>query len=284
MSKLHRKQKERQLQPQSNLVAAVVTTPAITYDESEPIDELEALTALEALDDLLEAEAATARGVTDVAMGESSSAHHDPAVETPPTPIESAIQVDVPTGNGPTSSIAPLVSLSSDLAHQIAKEAVERVLGDQAEARLFDVFNNRLTITLPDDDLTVLEAQWREHNSKIEGNANAKLPFSAFVATRLRGCRSHDASRAIYVGDAIRQSLEKLFGDVIYSETDLANKIDRHLRPIIQSPDNPTGIMRLKPLDPLVVEIVPGWYPDKSPVDALSDFINDAVREKAGLA
>ena len=66
-------------------------------------------------------------------------------------------------------------------------------------------------------------------------------------------------------------------------EQDLINKVGRHIRPIIESPDSKDGVLQLEPLDPRILELVPMWYPDKTPARAVSDFLYEAAAEKAGL-
>jgi hypothetical protein len=196
----------------------------------------------------------------------------DPATDPP---AENDEAPTAPIASSPADE--PLTSVAQRAAH----DAVQRVLAEQAESRLFDVVDtNRVVVSLQSDDLAILKSQWLERNSAGIG----KIPFSEFLSNRLRACRSHTAVRAIYVRDAQRQSLEELFREVVMSDDDLVNKVDRHIRPIIECPGSDIGVLKLRPLDPFIMELVPPWYPDMSTTDAISYFIDEAVKEKAGLA
>lgn len=182
----------------------------------------------------------------------------------------------------PVAAVPPVAP--NELAERVAREAVERVLSDQAEARMFDVVDtDRVVLTLQLDDLAVLKSQWTARNSAGIG----RITFSEFLSLRLRACRLHTAVRAIYVRDETRQQIESLFDAVVMSDTDLVNKLDRHIRPIIECPEGTAGIengvLKLKPVDPRLLEMVTGWYPDRTPAEALGDFMTEAALEKAGL-
>lgn len=183
-----------------------------------------------------------------------------------------------------TAAVEPSTVPSSaltDAARSAADAAVRKVLNEQADARMYDVLEgSRVTITLRVDTLAALHPQWLERNTR---SGLDKITFSQFVAERLHSARDYTSVRAIYVDDDHRLRLEESFGEVVMSPGDLCNKVDRHIRPIIADPTNPDGVMQLKPLDPRLVELVPGWYPDKSPTEAISDFLYEAGLAKAGL-
>lgn len=177
----------------------------------------------------------------------------------------------------PTATAVPLVN--SDLAEEIARKAVQVELARQAEKARFDVSEgNRVVLVLDPAVLRSYTIEWSAYNS----TANEKLNFTQYLTNRLRACQSHTSTRPIYVDDSLRQQLEELFNEAVTSPDDLRNKIDRHIRPIIESEDLPDGVLRLKALDPAFVEMVSGWEPDKTVGEAVGDFILEAAYEKAG--
>lgn len=192
--------------------------------------------------------------------------------------------LETPSLAQPTPSLPTLTSTAARVdeqeADRIAREAVRRELDRQADKARYDVSDgNRVVIVLDDESLRTYTEQWSTYNS----TANSKLNFTQYLADRLRACRTHTSTRPIYIADTVRQTLEDLFNEVITSELDLQNKIDRHIRPIIESPDLPDGVLRFKPLDPGFMEMVAGWEPDKPLADAVSDFVLESAYQRAGI-
>lgn len=165
-------------------------------------------------------------------------------------------------------------------ADRIAREAVHAELERQADKARYDVSEgNRVVLVLDEASLRTYTADWTTHNL----TANEKLNFTQYLTNRLRACQSHTSTRPIYVDDTTRQSIEALFSEAVTSADDLRNKIDRHIRPIIESEDLPDGVLRFKPLDPAFIEMVSGWEPDKTVAEAVSDFMTEAAYQKAGI-
>jgi hypothetical protein len=217
----------------------------------------------------------------DVAAASSPAALDD--VKTDLLTAEAAPDGDIEeleVGTAPQSKFSVMQGATAVDVDAVARRAVEQVLSDQAEAARYDVYENRVTITLDDEDLRNYKTAWAARNAQQPD----KMTFSAYLATRLKSCRSHTASRPVYIDDTVRQYIEDLFSEMVTTGQDLANKIDRHIRPIIESPDLPDGILRFKPLDPTFVEMVTGWEPDKTAAEAIGDFMHEAAMQKAGLA
>ena len=174
----------------------------------------------------------------------------------------------------------PYTLLDKQQADRIAREAVHAELERQADKARYDISDgNRVVLVLDEESLRTYTADWNAFNL----TANAKIAFTEYLATRLRACRTHTSTRPIYVTDNVRQQIEDLFSEAVTSDIDLRNQIDRHIRPIMESADLPDGVLRFKPLDPTLVEMIGGWYPDKTVAEAVSDFMVEATQEKAGI-
>lgn len=200
---------------------------------------------------------------------------------TPPQPMQPMSAVS-------TSSMQPIIptpmndtTLRTE-AEDAARRAVERVLSDQAETRLFDAvaiepvtLDARFVITITAADVDILRKQWQEYNTALVAVGSTKIPFSMFLARRLHLCRSYDAVRAVYLNDSERQYVEELFDTTVFSGQQLVNEIDRRIRPIIEYTNGEP--LRLRPINPNLIERVPSWFPDKTPADAISDFIMEAA-------
>jgi hypothetical protein len=203
------------------------------------------------------------RSQLETRTAETSPSKDTPPVAFPPKILEASV----------------ILSEPNTVAEQAARRAVEEVLAKQADEARYDVYDHSVTITLDDEDLRTYREQWQLKNADLSN----KLTFSQYLVTRLKACRRHTSSRPVYVHDERRQYMESLFNETILDDRDLANKIDRHIRPIIESPDSPDGVLRIKPLDPAFTEMVIGWFPDMTPAEAIGDFMIEAAMQKAGL-
>lgn len=280
--------------PTSTTAPTLESTPPAPIDEvaniNAVVEDVEDANGDSAIPEVASPEAPAANDVPDAAVASSAEA------EMPVRSYEPQHVPDLdPNALGSRGSLLPRMgtvvkheSLGPSTfgpqhytAEAIARTAVERVLAEQAEAARFDVIEgNRVVITLRSDDLEAYRSHWNAFNASTTGD---RVTFSEYLSLRLRRCRTHTAAREIYVGDSIRQSIEQLFDSSIMSEQDLLNKIDRHIRPIIESPDVTDGILRLRPLDPMLLELLTSWEPDKTPAEAVGDFMHTAALEKAGI-
>lgn len=108
----------------------------------------------------------------------------------------------------PATTPAPAPTPTVDL-QQIAQTAAEHALRNVQQAHanvqhapIFDVHDNRLTLSLTGSLLALLREQWTTFNSA----RTDKLPFSTYLSTRLQACSQHTDPRCLYIaGDNLQR-------------------------------------------------------------------------------
>jgi hypothetical protein len=228
------------------------------------------------VDDVEVAEAADG----DSEVSEVAAAEAPTASDAPTTAVSGAQTPETVTtwlGASPFWTPEAEAARATQNLQEIAQRAVDRVLAEQKEVARYDVYDQRVTITLEADILAQYRVAWMARNDQRED----KILFSEYLSQRIKACSMHISTRPVFIRDHIRQQIEDLFGQAVVSDQDLLNQLDRTIKPIVQT--SVGGPLVMPPIDPDLLELVTAWEPDKTPADALGEFMLLAAQEKAGL-
>lgn len=155
-----------------------------------------------------------------------------------------------------TSTIPPTLIAVNATSPVLSRDDLRRIVTDAAQSALasvtalpaFDVYDDRVTLTLSGTLIAQLREQWAMYLTDHPGD---RLPFSAWLAARIYFCRTHTADKHIYLSGAHLSAIERIAAQDFQTAAELLGWIEVTHLFTLTSPDG-QQIRLDAPIDPQV--------------------------------